>query len=160
MTTPDTRLNDLKIDRTQSVTRSGWSRWRWPGLMLAAVAVGVLWYAVPQAESVQTVSVVSSTPSQQHVVLTASGYVVAQRRASVASKATGRLVALYVREGSRVKRGEVMARLDPSDVVAAMAAAESLGSGSSSTCASTPISSRIVSAFCSSNSRPSSETNS
>ena len=124
MTTPDTRLNDLKIDRTQSVTRSGWSRWRWPGLMLAAVAVGVLWYAVPQAESVQTVSVVSSTPSQQHVVLTASGYVVAQRRASVASKATGRLVALYVREGSRVKRGEVMARLDPSDVVAAMAAAQ------------------------------------
>lgn len=124
MTTPDTRLNDLKIDRTQSVTRSGWSRWRWPGLMVAAVALGVLWYAVPQAESVQTVSVVSSTPSQQHVVLTASGYVVAQRRASVASKATGRLVALYVREGSRVKRGEVMARLDPSDVVAAMAAAQ------------------------------------
>jgi len=124
MTTPDTRLNDLKIDRTQPAPRLGWSRWRWPGLMFAVVAVGVLWYAVPQAESVQTVSVVSSTPSQQHVVLTASGYVVAQRRASVASKATGRLVALYVREGSRVKRGEVMARLDPSDVVAAMAAAQ------------------------------------
>lgn len=127
MNLPDPRpsqLTDLKIDRSQPAARSRWSRWRWPGLMLAAVAVGVLWYAVPQAESVQTVSVVSSTPSQQHVVLTASGYVVAQRRASVASKATGRLVALYVREGSRVKRGEVMARLDPSDVVAAMAAAQ------------------------------------
>ena len=118
------QLTDLKIDRTQPPPRSRWSRWRWPGVLVALVALGVLWYAVPRGESVQTASVVSSTPSQQHVVLTASGYVVAQRRASVASKATGRLVALYVREGSRVKQGEVMARLDPSDVMAAMAAAQ------------------------------------
>ena len=118
------QLTDLKIDRTQPPPRSRWSRWRWPGVLVALVALGVLWYTVPRGESVQTVSVVSSTPSQQHVVLTASGYVVAQRRASVASKATGRLVALYVREGSRVKQGEVMARLDPSDVMAAMAAAQ------------------------------------
>ncbi len=118
------QLTDLKIDRTQTPPRSRWSRWRWPGLLAALLLLGVLWYTVPRGDSVQTVSVVSSTPSQQHVVLTASGYVVAQRRASVASKATGRLVALYVREGSRVKQGEVMARLDPSDVMAAMAAAQ------------------------------------
>ena len=50
----------------------------------------------------------------------ATGYVVAQRKAAVASKATGRLEWLGVREGSRVKRGEVLARLENRDVTAAM----------------------------------------
>jgi RND family efflux transporter MFP subunit len=50
--------------------------------------------------------------------------VVAQRRAAVASKATGRLVWLNVREGSQVKQGEVLARLDASDVQAAISQAQ------------------------------------
>ena len=49
---------------------------------------------------------------------------VAQRRAAVASKATGRLIELNVREGSVVKQGELIARLDASDVRAAIVAAE------------------------------------
>ncbi len=69
-------------------------------------------------------SVVTTFPSQQYAQLTASGYVVAQRRAAVASKATGRLVLLNVREGSQVKKGDVLARLDSSDVQAAMAQAQ------------------------------------
>ena len=79
---------------------------------------------IPQAVPVQTAAVVTSTPSQQFVQLTASGYVVAQRRASVASKATGRLIELNVREGSVVKQGAVIARLDASDVRAAIVAAQ------------------------------------
>jgi len=51
--------------------------------------------------------------------LNASGYVVAQRKAAVASKATGRLDWLGVEEGSRVRKGEVLARLESSDVAAA-----------------------------------------
>jgi RND family efflux transporter MFP subunit len=54
-------------------------------------------------------------------VLTASGYVVAQRRAAVASKATGRMVQLNVREGSQVKAGDLLAKLDASDVQASIA---------------------------------------
>jgi HlyD family secretion protein len=50
--------------------------------------------------------------------------VVAQRRASVASKATGRVVELRVREGSVLKAGELIARLDAADVQAAIAAAQ------------------------------------
>src|SRR5204863_4925074 len=50
----------------------------------------------------------------------ATGYVVAQRKAAVASKATGRLEWLGVREGSRVKQGEVLARLENRDVSATM----------------------------------------
>ena len=45
------------------------------------------------------------------MLLNETGYVVAQREAAGASKATGRLEWLVVREGSRVKQGEVLARL-------------------------------------------------
>ena len=53
-------------------------------------------------------------------MLTASGYVVARRKAAVASKGTGTLVFLGVDEGDRVKKGQVIARLEDSDVVAAL----------------------------------------
>ena len=52
-------------------------------------------------------------------MLNASGYVVAQRKASVATKVTGRLEYLGVEEGTRVKKGEVLARLEDDDAVAA-----------------------------------------
>jgi HlyD family secretion protein len=51
--------------------------------------------------------------------LTASGYVVARRKAAVASKGTGRLVLLNVEEGDQVKKGQLIARLEDDDVVAA-----------------------------------------
>ena len=57
-------------------------------------------------------------------MLNATGYVVAQRKAAIASKATGRLEWLGVAEGSRVKSGEVIARLDNRDVVAQAQSAE------------------------------------
>lgn len=57
-------------------------------------------------------------PSQTVTDFNASGYVVAQRRASVASKATGRLELLAVQEGSRVKQGDVLAELESNDLKA------------------------------------------
>jgi len=98
--------------------------WGWIALGLVVVGGGAAKLLVPQAVPVQTAAVVTSTPSQQFVQLTASGYVVAQRRASVASKATGRLIELNVREGSAVKKGDVIARLDASDVRAAIVTAQ------------------------------------
>ncbi len=62
-------------------------------------------------------------PSQAEVTLTASGYVVAQRQAAIASKATGRLEQLRVEEGDRVKTGEIIAKLEHADVDAALAQA-------------------------------------
>ena len=58
-------------------------------------------------------------PAQAYTVLNASGYVVAQRKAAVSSKSTGRLAFLGVEEGSRVKKGEVLASLENEDLVAA-----------------------------------------
>jgi RND family efflux transporter MFP subunit len=72
-----------------------------------------------------TVTTVSSLqPSQASTLLNASGYVVAQRQADVASKGTGRLVELKVREGDPVKKGQVLARLEDADVSAALSRAQ------------------------------------
>lgn len=71
------------------------------------------------AVNVQVLTVSKIYPSQAITVLTASGYVTAERKAAVASKVTGRLVALSVEEGSRVKQGQVIARLESDDVEAA-----------------------------------------
>ena len=61
-----------------------------------------------------------TTPGQESAILTASGYIVAQRKAAVASKGTGRLEYLGVIEGDRVKEGQIIGRLENSDVEAAL----------------------------------------
>src|SRR6476469_1807039 len=47
--------------------------------------------------------------------VTANGYVVARTRASVAAKLPGRIRELRVSEGSQMRRGEVIARLENAD---------------------------------------------
>jgi RND family efflux transporter MFP subunit len=58
------------------------------------------------------------TPGQADAVLTASGYIVAQRKAAVASKGTGRLEFLGVVEGDKVTTNQVIARLEDNDIKA------------------------------------------
>ena len=90
---------------------------------IAACAMCAAW-ALSSAAEVTTTPIVTVYPSQQYVVLNASGYVVAQRKAAIASKATGRLEWLGVAEGSQVKAGDIIARLDNRDVVAQAQSAE------------------------------------
>ena len=115
-------LARLKIDRSAPLKRR---RRRWPWVLgvlaLAGAAAALL---VPRTVEVQVGSVLAAYPSQQYTELTASGYVVAQRRAAVASKGTGRLIELRVREGSVVKQGELIGRLDATDVAAAIGSAQ------------------------------------
>jgi len=69
---------------------------------------------------VQLVTASYTSPALVNAVLTASGYVVAERKAAVASKGTGRLVYLAVREGDQVRKGEIIARIEDEDVRAAL----------------------------------------
>lgn len=69
---------------------------------------------------VEVASAALTFPSQANAVLTASGYVVAQQKAAVASKGTGRLEYLGVQEGDKVKKGQVIGRLEDRDVAAAL----------------------------------------
>jgi len=127
MTTPvQPDIARLRIDRSLATVRSSRrSKWLWLGGIATIAIAGAAWYATqPHALPVQTTTVVTSFPSQQFVVLNATGYVAAQRKAAIASKATGRLEWLGVAEGSQVKAGEVIARLDNRDVVAQAQSAE------------------------------------
>lgn len=118
-------LSQLSIAREGSGgTKPRRRRKTWPLLAAALAAVALAALALmPRPVEVQSGSVLQTTPSQAYVQQTASGYVVAQRRAAVASKASGRLLELTVREGSLLKKGELIARLDASDVQAAINAA-------------------------------------
>ncbi|MBU0473658.1 MAG: efflux RND transporter periplasmic adaptor subunit [Bacteroidetes bacterium] len=76
----------------------------------------------PEVEVKMATAVLQSN-AQNNAVLTASGYVVAQRKAAIASKGTGRLVYLGVVEGDKVKRDEIIARLEDNDMKALYAQA-------------------------------------
>lgn len=111
-------LSKLRIDRGAMPVRRR-RRWvLWVGIAIVIAAVAIAFLMAPRTVTVQTTPVVTAYPSQQYVLLNATGYVVAQRKAAIASKATGRLEWLGVAEGSRVKTGEVIARIDNRDVVA------------------------------------------
>ena len=116
-------LSKLKIDKTTEILRPQKRRKLIyaAALILLVLLLGILYTkgVFSPAVEVEAVNVTRVYPSQTFTLLNASGYVVAQRKAAVASKATGRLVALTVEEGSTVKKGEVIARLENDDVIAA-----------------------------------------
>ncbi|OGG47066.1 MAG: hypothetical protein A3F84_13910 [Candidatus Handelsmanbacteria bacterium RIFCSPLOWO2_12_FULL_64_10] len=93
----------------------------WAGLAAALLIALIALLRRGAPVTVEVATVTTMAPSQADAVLTASGYVVAQRKAAVASKGTGRLEALYVEEGDRVQAGQVIARLERRDVEAGLA---------------------------------------
>ena len=120
MTAPTPDLTKLRIDRDVApIRRRRRRRWILLAIVALLVVAAAAWFLLqPRAATVQTTPIVTTHPSQQYVVLNATGYVVAQRKAAISSKATGRLEWLGVAEGSRVKEGDVIARIDNRDVVA------------------------------------------
>ncbi len=122
---PSDDLSKLRIDRSLApVQTRRRRRWLWLTGIAVVVALGGVWFALqPRAVAVQTTPIVTTYPSQQFVVLNSTGYVVAQRKAAISSKASGRLEWLGVAEGTRVKAGEIIARLDARDVAAQLDAA-------------------------------------
>ena len=120
-------LASLRIDR--SVRASGGRRGTWVVVLVLAVGLaagGWLWVNRVQAEAVRTAAVAAETggAAAPGAVLNASGYVAARRRATVSSKVTGKVLEVNVEEGMAVRRGQVLARLDDSQVRAALAVAE------------------------------------
>ena len=102
-------LSSLKIDRD----RPGASPWRWPLLLLVPVVVllAVLYglrvrqaMAAPEVETVRVaVTTAASDAPAGTPMLSASGYLVARRKAVVSAKIQGRLAILKVEEGSHVR---------------------------------------------------------
>jgi RND family efflux transporter MFP subunit len=88
--------------------------------ILALIAIFIALRGGPSAREVSVASVTILTHSQAQSVLSATGYVVAERQASVASKATGRLEYLAVTEGDTVAAGQVIGRIENADMRAAL----------------------------------------
>ncbi|HVR74169.1 MAG TPA: biotin/lipoyl-binding protein [Planctomycetota bacterium] len=84
----------------------------WIGIVLLALAAGAAWrfqdvFRAVEVETVRPIVTMGEGPAAGTPVLTASGYVVARRKAVVSAKIQGRLSDLRVEEGSRVKKGDI-----------------------------------------------------
>jgi HlyD family secretion protein len=114
-----TDLSALRIQREPE--KSGGRGW----LLLGAVLVDAAVYFLagkslrPRRVDVVTASVV--TEGQATTLLSATGYVEAERKADLSPKITSRITELNVTEGSRVRKGDVIARLDHTDIDAQLA---------------------------------------
>lgn len=95
-----------------------WVRWGTAGAVVV-LAIGALALRNANAPAeVELGTVTTAFPTQAYTLLNATGRVVAARKAAVSTKATGRLEFLGVQEGSVVKAGQVLARLEALDVSA------------------------------------------
>jgi RND family efflux transporter MFP subunit len=118
-------LNQLRIDRAGAPAPSA-ARKRW--LAVAAVivllaALGFWWATRPSAVPVHVVApqpIAGDGSAAAGSILDASGYVVARRQATVASKITAKMVELDIEEGDHVKAGQIIAKLDDTNVRAAL----------------------------------------
>ena len=121
MDAPD--LSKLSIDRKSKSfaprRRRRWiNKWTIGALVVVLIVVGMLLRSANAPATVEAATVTTAYPTQAITLLNATGRVSAWRKASVSTKATGRLEWLGVQEGSRVKAGEVIARLENLDVSA------------------------------------------
>ena len=123
-------LAKLSIDRdakrSASPARRGARVWPWLVLLIALVAAALWFYkgSLGGVIEVEVGTVSAAFPSAAVTLFNATGYVVPQTKADIASKATGRLETLEVVEGSVVKKDQVIARLESADVVASLQRAE------------------------------------
>ncbi|PKN17017.1 MAG: efflux RND transporter periplasmic adaptor subunit [Deltaproteobacteria bacterium HGW-Deltaproteobacteria-6] len=120
---PQEDLSKLKIDQSVKKSVTG-GRIKKPFVIAGLVfllIIGAVLYRLGVISPTATVDVTTVSlvyPAQSLSVLNASGYIVAQRKAAVASKITGRLTALLVEEGNLVKKGQILARMENADVTA------------------------------------------
>ncbi len=120
---PDSDLSSLRIDKSKKFDDAPRSK-KWLILVWVAIAaIIVLAYfllkkRVAPATSVKVGTAEILTGSAAQADLVATGYVVAQRKAEVASKGTGRLVFLGFDEGDVVKKNQIIASLDNEDIKA------------------------------------------
>ena len=128
-------LASLRIERDRPPRR--WGKTIGWLVLLALVAGGAIYYvrAKPSMGPLAAFGAVEVETTQASVqntggpaggtpILTASGYLVARKQSVISSKIQGRLSELRVEEGSIVRGGDVIARLEDADYVAGIAKAK------------------------------------
>lgn len=121
----DADLSSLRIDKSRkSSDRPSRGLWKWVAFVVIGLALVFGYFMLKgrltPATSVRVATVTLLSGNDAAANLVATGYVVAQRKAEVASKATGRLAFLGFEEGDLVKSGQIIARLDNKDFTATL----------------------------------------
>jgi multidrug efflux system membrane fusion protein len=101
--------------------RGGWTKVGLSGAAIVALAIGIFVYGEADRASLADVPAVQAVPViatkvQQHdvpIILTGLGTVTALNTATIHSQITGLLVSVDFREGQTVKKGDLLAQIDP-----------------------------------------------
>ena len=120
-------LDQLRIDRSGTAdARPRRALWAAAGLLLLLALLIGWWASRPSLAEVRTATVQERRfdDGGGGTVLNASGYVTARRQATVSSKVTGKVTEVLIEEGMEVEEGQVLARLDVSNVRAGLELAE------------------------------------
>lgn len=131
-------LSQLQIDREPDGGGRGRGQgpvrpfpWLW--VLGAAVGVvvlaGLVWFLLarpdrPAVRVAEATAIAPGASARGGSLLDASGYVIARRAATVSSKVTGKVAEVLIEEGQQVTAGQVMARLDDSNIRASVAQAQ------------------------------------
>jgi RND family efflux transporter MFP subunit len=127
MNTTPADLSSLRIQRDAPPAgpAAGSGRAWWIALVVVAVLAIAGFFLRSRVTEVEVASAtLTGGPAAAGTGITANGYVVARTKASVAAKVTGQLEYLGVSEGARLRRGEVLARIESGNQQAALSAAQ------------------------------------
>jgi HlyD family secretion protein len=119
MSPPRPALDDLRIERTAKPDAPPRRLFIAVSVMIVLAAAGVFWWlGRAKAVEVRTAAAreVTRAASAERTVLNASGYVTARRQATVSSKVTGKVTEVLIEEGMAATEGQVLARIDDTNV--------------------------------------------
>src|SRR3954463_7597305 len=122
----NSKLEGLRIERDFD-TGEGSKAKLWVTLVIVFLLLGAgFWCLLGRSPGrpVKVAAVHSRPAGGPRQVLNASGYVTARRAATVSSKITGKVVEVLIEEGMHVKEGQILARLDDTNVKASLKLAD------------------------------------
>lgn len=119
------KLKKLQIDESRRLSNNGKNRRMWIiiGGVVCFLVIMMVFKSAFKSTEVGVAKAYQSKAGEPVVLLNASGYVTARRRATVAAKITGRVKEILVEEGAVVKEGDLLATLEEKDAEASLSKA-------------------------------------
>jgi HlyD family secretion protein len=126
------RVLSLRLPQKESPRGTGLAKVAWILVVTLSIVVGVLvalliqhGSSAPAATAPQEKATADAqTASSGNIALDSKGYIIPVQRILVSPKVSGMIVELHILEGRRVKKGDVLAKLEDDDYLADVAHAE------------------------------------
>lgn len=111
-------LEKLHIKKGDYKTNKRISKKLWIIISAISFLSVYIFFIYKRPVNIEVTTISNIYPYQSIVVLNASGYVSCDRKSAIGAKITGRLIKVYVEEGMKVKKNDVLAELESEDVKA------------------------------------------